>query len=202
VVSSATPTTISSDAHLQFGYPTVIQYSGVAGTKYNLYVDSYNTGIAGKFTIQVTSTPAVCSAQASYGTVTPLGSVGQSYADGSSAAAFVVSQDGDAVQFELYPGFGALAGGLNPGVYTISGDDLNYSTCGLCVLLFGNGSDPYFITGGTVTLTSVNGNLTGTLSNATFQQVTIDSNYVSTPVPGGCQSSITSMPFDTVLVPQ
>ncbi|MGC4116554.1 MAG: hypothetical protein QM765_18645 [Myxococcales bacterium] len=92
------------------------------------------------------------------------------------------------------------SGTAQPGTYVLSGDELNYATCGVCVLMVDNLGTPYMVTSGTVVLTSVSGNLTGTLTNATFEEVTIDGQtYESTPVAGGCQSSITSVAFDAAI---
>ena len=114
----------------------------------------------------------------------------------------------DLLHLELYPGLGAFPNDLTTLTnHVISGDDLNYGTCGLCLLLYGDVDDQgaqtasYFVTAGTVTLTSVAGRLTGTLKNATFQQVTINTDtFETTPVPGGCTTSITSLPFDAEIV--
>jgi len=50
--------------------------------------------------------------------------------------------------------------------------------------------------GGTLTLTSVSGNLTGTLTNVTFAEVIIHPDYTTVLVPGGCTSFIASMSFN------
>jgi len=115
----------------------------------------------------------------------------------------------DLIHVELYPGYGSFPNNLTTLTnHVLSGDDLNYGTCGVCVLAYSNVSDSgqgaaeksYFLSGGTITLTSVAGRMTGTLKNATFVEVTIaDQSFVTTPVPGGCTTSITSLPFDAAI---
>ncbi len=107
---------------------------------------------------------------------------------------------------ELVAGLGVFADGLVPGTYTLSGDELSYETCGACILLFANAEDDnaqiYMATGGTLKLDSVQGQLTGSVSNLTFQHVTIDEkSLVTTPVNDGCVSAITSASFDAVIQP-
>jgi hypothetical protein len=117
----------------------------------------------------------------------------------------------DAVQLELYQGFGAFGSGdIKNGTYQITGEETNYATCGVCVRIFtdivsdGSGgassTDDYFATGGTVTLTSVSGNtFSGTLSNVAMTHVTIDpQTFNSTPV-GDCNSNIANATMNTPL---
>lgn len=104
----------------------------------------------------------------------------------------------DVLSLELYTGFGIFTNGIKTGTFNLTGQELNYATCGLCVLVYVNASssapDPYMATGGTVTITSLQPTLTGTLSNVTFTHVTIDQNsFQSTPVGDGCSSSIASV---------
>lgn len=111
----------------------------------------------------------------------------------------------DVLSIQLYAGYGVFTGdaGVRPGTYTLSGDETNFATCGACVQIFadvnpdgGAGGERYMATGGTLTLTSTQGTLTGSLSNANLVEVTVDPNtFVSTPVPNGCTSSISSASF-------
>lgn len=83
--------------------------------------------------------------------------------------------------------------------HVLAGPDLNYATCGLCLRVVqtqGANAKVYFATGGTVTLTNVVGRVKGSASNLTFEEVTIEDDYTSTPVPGGCKTAITSISFD------
>jgi hypothetical protein len=111
----------------------------------------------------------------------------------------------DALQLELYAGIGAFQGtDIVPKAVTLSGAELNYKTCSVCVRLFADTTQDsvaaqYLATGGTVTLTGTTTNLTGTLSNITMEKVTVAQDYTSTPVGDGCTTTITSASFDAVL---
>ena len=108
----------------------------------------------------------------------------------------------DIMQIELYAGFAAFAGAdISPKTIQLAGDELNYRTCGACVRIFADATEQataaqYFATGGTLTLTSTTGNLTGTLTNVTLTKVTIAQDFTSTPVGDGCNTSIANMSFD------
>lgn len=114
----------------------------------------------------------------------------------------------DVVQVELYAGFAAFAGAdITPKTIQLAGDELNYKTCGACVRVFADvpqmGDSPaqYFATGGTLTLTSTTGTLTGTLENVTLEKVTINStDYTSTPVGDGCQTKIVNASMNAMLM--
>lgn len=150
----------------------------------------------------------VCLATADYGVASPI-----------SETAFLVSGPpvrliwaaglnadllADTIAVELYEGSGAFASTpIAPGTYPLTGDELNYATCGTCIFLRADldadtgTSQTYMATGGTVTITSVSPNLTGTLSDLTFEHVEVDpTTYVSTPVGDGCVSALTSLSFD------
>lgn len=161
-----------------------------------------------------------CQAMASYGTPS-LGSEGaNSYGSGSSGSnAHALLYGGklnnnalfDLLDVELFAGTGAFAAtDITTGSFNLATEDADYSTCGACVLIFTQynasapmGTDPvgqyYLATGGTLNLTGVGSGsgpgqtLQGTLSNATFDHVTIDPNsFVSTKVADGCATAITS----------
>ncbi len=125
----------------------------------------------------------------------------------------VLNNDTDFIRLELFGGFGAIAGGIAPGTYSITGDDTNYATCGVCLRLFGDASqtsaDDYFATSGTVVLTTVSsgsgsasgsdvvyGTISGSFQNAMFEHVTIGSDYTSTPI-GDCTATLASGTFST-----
>jgi hypothetical protein len=70
------------------------------------------------------------------------------------------------VSIELWPGFGMLNRPVAPGTYPLTGEELDYNSCGVCVLAFSeltfdsmgaitDAGELYFTTGGTVTLTTV-----------------------------------------------
>jgi hypothetical protein len=178
--------------------------------------------------------PMVCTAQSTYGSASIV-------ADGS-AYAFTyaqISADGsnglidanqgftgdlnadpmpDSFEIDLYQGFGAFgsgsgSGNITKGTYTLSGDDLKFQLCGLCVQIYTNldadgaPTDFYFATGGSVTLSSVGtptgsnvstGTLAGSLSNVTFAQW--DSGSADEAI-GSCTSSITSLSFSATIEP-
>ncbi len=94
----------------------------------------------------------------------------------------------DVVFVELYDTLGMFAGTpLATGTYNITGTALDYSTCGLCVLLRAdNGDKNFFATSGSITITAFSGTtISGSLNNVAFEEVTLTQND-STPVPGGC----------------
>lgn len=100
-----------------------------------------------------------------------------------------------------YGGFGS--GDIKTGTYTIDGDEKAFSTCGICVYVAAqvdadNGPSAYYwAQGGVVTLTSVMGKLTGTLTNITLAQVGIDPDgFPLDEVEGNCASKIDSASFD------
>jgi hypothetical protein len=103
----------------------------------------------------------------------------------------------DSFFLKLTSGKGVFAGGLQTGTFTIEGDDLSPSTCGLCVNILADiGSvGPakfFFASAGTVTLTLTNPP-EGELSNVTMIETTAG----GTPIQGGCTSAIAAMSFET-----
>jgi hypothetical protein len=87
----------------------------------------------------------------------------------------------DVLQVELWDGYGVFAGGAaQTGTFTISGDETDYDTCGVCVLMLANvaNNTPAKLlaaTSGTVTVTSI-GSAAGqttqvTVSNASFVEI-------------------------------
>jgi hypothetical protein len=110
----------------------------------------------------------------------------------------------DHLQIELYDDYGVFSGDVvKPGEYDLTGDELNYSTCGACVIIYeqDNGGfsyrGAYMATGGKLTITQVSPNLIGTLTDATFEHVTIDvGSNESTPVGDECNTAISSVSFD------
>src|SRR5687768_11440650 len=78
----------------------------------------------------------------------------------------------DIVQLELWDGQGAFAGGVvRTGTFPITGAELSYTTCGVCLRAVGDkgtaAAKTYFATGGTVEITSVGTTLTAKITNAT-----------------------------------
>jgi hypothetical protein len=112
-----------------------------------------------------------------------------------------LNQDQDGFQIEMYSNAGVFqaAGGIKPGTYQLTGAELNYATCGLCVRFFGDatqaapGAD-FMATAGTVNITELGavgtGRFKATLSGVTFEHVTIDPNtFTSTPVGDNCNTA-------------
>ena len=108
--------------------------------------------------------------------------------------------DIDYLDIQLYTGFGVFTNGIKAGTYQLTGDELDYATCGVCVLIRTDTTsttitDSYMATGGTVVISEISpSQLTGTLTNVTFTHVTIDdTTFESTPVNDGCNSTIASL---------
>ena len=97
----------------------------------------------------------------------------------------------DVVQVELWPDRGAFRGGpVQPGTYQLSGADLDYATCGVCLRALADRGLPtereYLAVAGTVEVTAV-GSAAGapfvaTVRDASFAEV--DADLVE--VEGGC----------------
>jgi hypothetical protein len=73
----------------------------------------------------------------------------------------------DLFVIDLFAGYGVFTDGLKTGTFTITGDETDYNTCGVCVSVLGD-FDPmtgspmmYVAQSGTVTITSIEGNFTG-----------------------------------------
>lgn len=176
--------------------------------------------------------PEVCTAASSYGSATVTGGSAYAFtfdeitADGSNG--LVDANQGfsgdlnsdpmpDSFEIDLYEGFGAFggsgSGAITKGTFTLSGDDLSFQKCGLCLQIYtdldsdGAPTDLYFATAGTATLTSVGtatgsnvstGTLAGSLSNVAFAQW--DSGSADEPI-GSCTTSITSLSFSGTIEP-
>lgn len=112
----------------------------------------------------------------------------------------------DELELDLFAGFGAFSNGFVTGTFPITGDELNWSTCGLCVFVNTNRTDPmtyeddYLATGGTVTITAINGTLTGSVSNLTFEHVTL-SQEGSTPAGDSCTTAVAGATFTAPIMP-
>ena len=91
----------------------------------------------------------------------------------------------------------------------MSGTQLQYKTCSVCLTLGSNSAadgstydDDFMVTAGNVNITeigtAVGQNLTVSFTNLTFEQVTISSAQ-STPVGNGCVTAISNATFTGVL---
>lgn len=143
-----------------------------------------------------------CLIDSSYDLGEQEGSAGE---DEYGAYYFLPLEPAEELLIELYDGIGVFEEGITPGVFELSGDELDFATCGLCIRFYEgvDGNDyrgVYMPTGGTVTFTSVAGWLTGSLSNVTLQRVNIDPETLeTTPHPDGCTTEIESLSFDAAL---
>jgi len=162
-----------------------------------------------------------CDAPTMYGTPTAASQSGDYYpGTGSNPDELAYGADiatSDAVFIMVFsddPKFGG--GGISaPVTIPISGAELNFDSCGGCVVIGAkcNNCNPenssgtgtwYMATAGTLSLTQVNPHIKGTLTNVTFEHVTIANSgsnptYHSTPVGDGCITKITSMAFDAAV---
>jgi hypothetical protein len=131
----------------------------------------------------------------------------------SFAGALDSGTPGDVLYIDLYQDYGAFTGSdIHTGQFTISGDETTYSTCGVCVTIGapvasdGTVDDWYMATGGIVNLTTITGNLKGSLQNVNFRRVvTKPDNGLpgDTPEPGpagDCTSHISTASFDAPIV--
>ncbi len=106
----------------------------------------------------------------------------------------------DALNIDLYPGYGVFsAGAITAGTFPLTGAELSIVECGACVYVTGDVGEAgpkgmWMATGGTLTLTSVAGQLTGTLANGTFQHVDLGDG--ATPLGDSCDTSITQAAFN------
>ena len=156
---------------------------------------------------------ATCTVDSTYGNVTVNGKLWlDSPPDPTSFMAIdgpLPATDGtlDTVGVELYAGSGVFANGFKTGPFTLAGDDLQYATCGLCVMMYSDinsSGDPaakYMATGGTVVISEIATGFTATLTNLTFQHVDIMSAAPSTSTPNadGCTSSVAKVDFAGIL---
>ena len=149
-----------------------------------------------------------CGLPTSFGTFSPTNFVANGTASSGIIYNAALNSDAtpDIVRLELFAANTPFPADITTGTYQLTGAQLNYATCGVCVLIDANfdfntenSQFVYMATGGSVTINNVTGSISGTLNNVTFQKVTIGSNYVSTPVGDGCVTSITSLPFNAPL---
>ena len=118
----------------------------------------------------------------------------------------------DVVFVELYSGFApfgtdAAPTAAVPGTYPLTGDQLQYSSCGVCVtaaakVVTGGNSGDFMATGGSLKISTngaaVDGTLAIELSNVTFEQVTFNMG-VSTPVGNACNTKITKLVYSGMM---
>lgn len=109
------------------------------------------------------------------------------------------------LRLALFENVGAFAEGFAPGTYTLAGDDIDVSTCGLCVLLFARFFEPevqYFIArSGTVAIdrldASPNGSLVATATDLELTRYSFDGQQQT--LFEDCTTRIDSVEFDVTL---
>jgi hypothetical protein len=115
----------------------------------------------------------------------------------------------DYIDLELYKGFGVFTNGYPTTATTIplTGDEVNYRTCGACIRVYSDIdtdnmtiAGTYFATAGTLELTQVSETrLAGTLTNLTLTHVDIDdTTFETTAHADGCSTTLASLAFDIV----
>jgi hypothetical protein len=115
---------------------------------------------------------------------------------------------GDHLVIDLWDGYGAFSGGFRTGTFTLAGAETSWEECGVCVRVeadYDGGlsfTDHYMATGGTVNLTSINGRITGSITNVTFRHIVVNMGPPETSMPhaDGCTSLISNGTFDELLL--
>ncbi len=156
----------------------------------------------------------VCNAEANYGTPAFVEQVAQANVSmegviNNIRSNSVINADADIVSMEIWNGYGVFENSpIAVGTYEITGTELSFDTCGVCAFLYAdvvdenNPGDQYFATGGTVEITSIEGNFTATLTNVTYAHANIDPETLfTTPHPDGCGSQVDLAGVDAVLAP-
>jgi hypothetical protein len=122
----------------------------------------------------------------------------------------------DVLGLELFRGYTAFPTQITTGTFTLTAADASYATCGICVRIYADVSRDtfraryaYMADSGTVTLTSVAGRVSGTMSNVHFRQVLIDEVDPDGNGPGlptfatedsaPCFTTLGTLTFDTAL---
>ncbi len=154
---------------------------------------------------------ATCNATASYGAATLANQAGiydmmTAPTQLSLVGALNADSAPDVLDIELFKGYGAYTTGeIVPGTFTITGAEANWDTCGVCVLVVSDATQSgdggvYMASAGTVTITSVSPNLTGSISGVQLRHIDMPAGAASSDNPDGCESAITSASFDAVLM--
>jgi hypothetical protein len=163
--------------------------------------------------VQPDAAPRPCTATPMYGTVTPADEAASRDADTNPTEIFYDASlnadvQVDNLSIQLFKELGVFTTGeIVAGPVALTGAEVNYETCGACVLIYtdvdpdsGMEDSVYMATGGTLNLMGVTPNIRGTLSNVTFTHVTIDADtYASTPV-GDCDATLTSLEFNIPVI--
>jgi hypothetical protein len=122
----------------------------------------------------------------------------------------------DVLAIDLFRGYTAFTdpSEIRTGTFTITEADSRYDTCGVCVLIYANVDrmtfrerQTYMADSGTITITSIDGRISGTLSNVHFRHVNVDDADPDGNGPGAptfatsegtpCFTTLGSLAFDT-----
>lgn len=166
------------------------------------------------------STPAACSVStANFGDKGALTGGAQFSGDPANPTSYLLGASAlletaapaDVLSVEFYTGFAPFGTpeaptAVVPGTYQLTGEQLNYATCGVCARVAtnlmedGTFEHDYMATGGTVTVSEVGDavgeTLTFAVSNLTFEHVTInEETFESAPVGDNCTTAITGATF-------
>lgn len=102
----------------------------------------------------------------------------------------------DRLDLELWDQTGAFTGDVAAGTYTIGGVETSLETCGVCVMALADFTPPaeqfYIAQTGTVTITSVEPTLAGSLSGVTLAQFDPATGAL---VAGGCTATVPTLDF-------
>jgi hypothetical protein len=163
----------------------------------------------------VDAAPAIDAPERACTVVTDLGELGAR--DGTPAASgttgnrilsvsMTVASDAatrDVVFVQLKGGKGAFAGrDPAPGTYPLSGAELDYNTCGVCVTVIGDivaGQGPtqfYFQRAGTVTITQTSPRLVGSVAGMEFLELDLTTEEL---IRDGCETAVGGLSFDEAL---
>ena len=152
-----------------------------------------------------------CSAPTSFAALGPLADGAGETGDGLDGAYDLYwgpledGMPGDHISLELWEGYGPFAGGLRTGTFSITGDETDYAVCGMCAIIATdydgtNYRDTYMAQSGSITINSVDGSISGTMSNVTFRHVLLDADTGAQSEAGtGCVTRITSASFTAPL---
>jgi hypothetical protein len=135
---------------------------------------------------------------------------GGTYYEENIAGRLTTATAPDAIYVYIASKSAHFPGDITTGTFTLTSADAQSATCSICVFLYAdlnlaaNPATPaatYIATSGTVILTSLadktsgTGTIAGSLSNVTFQQVTIDPTSQASTPDGSCSSSVSSLSF-------
>ncbi len=151
---------------------------------------------------------ATCAVPDTMGTMTLVNPVAQqSNQPGSQGALHILSlvadldtaATPDKLNLQFWDGAGVFTGAVTTGTFTIAGPETSLETCGACVAVLGNftsgvGAEMFYAaSSGTVTLTSVTTNLTGSVSTIHLKQI---DGTTGALIPGGCETDLAGATFN------